>query len=97
MRVIGNVFMVLGGLIGAIIGLWGFIITLMIVNYAAGFWGVFIGFMFFPVTFTVAPLYALVQWGTWFPLILNYGGGITAALLLGLGKYLKEKEQGQPR
>ncbi|MFH1597021.1 MAG: hypothetical protein ABIG94_11765 [Pseudomonadota bacterium] len=91
MKIIGNVFMVLGGIIWAISGLWGLIISLKIVNYAAGFWGVIIGFFIFPVTFTAAPWYALVQWGTWFPLILNYGGLITGGLLFGLGTFLKEK------
>lgn len=38
-----------------------------------------------PVTFLAAPLYAGFAWGNWFLLVLNYGGGITAAILIGVG------------
>jgi len=35
-----------------------------------------------PVTFVAAPLYAGSAWGDWFPFVLNYGGGIVAAILI---------------
>jgi hypothetical protein len=71
-----------------IFGLWGLILSVAIVNYAAGFGGVVIGFFLFPVTLFSAPWYALVQWGSWYPLAVIYGGGIFSSILFGLGKLL---------
>lgn len=82
---LGSIFKVLAGIVFAIFGLWGLIIELAIVNQAAGFWGVVIGFLVLPITFAVAPWYALVAWGNWFPLVIVYGGGIAAAALFFIG------------
>ena len=74
------------GVIGYVVfGIWGLIIILSIINHAAGFWGVVIGFFILPVTFVAAPWYALVAFGTWFPLLVVYGGGIGASIFFGLG------------
>ena len=78
----------MGGITFAILGLWGLIIELSIVNQAAGFWGVVIGFFILPITFVAAPWYALVAWGNWFPLLIVYGGGIAAAVLFGIGSLI---------
>ena len=67
-------------------GIWGFLLSLAVVNQAAGFWGVVIGFLFFPITFAAAPWYAVVAWGNWFPLIISYGGFGVGNLLMVLGK-----------
>jgi len=92
MKTIGKVFMALGGIVWVVCGLLGFIISLAIVNNVAGFWGVVIGFAIAPVTFAAAPWYALVQWGNWFPLLINYGGGICGTLLWGIGSLINGKD-----
>jgi len=84
----GGIFKIMGGITFAILGLWGLIIELSIVNQAAGFWGVVIGFFILPITFVAAPWYALVAWGNWFPLLIVYGGGIAAAVLFGIGSLI---------
>jgi hypothetical protein len=74
------------GMIGYwIAGLLGFIISLGIVHQVVGFWGVVIAFLLAPITFAVAPWYALIAWGNPFPLILNYGGLLFCALLQYIG------------
>jgi len=89
---IGTFFKILGYVAYAIFGLWGFIVELAIVNYAAGFWGVVIAFVIAPITLVTAPWYALVAWGNWFPLLLVYGGGILAAVLCGIGTIISGNE-----
>jgi hypothetical protein len=85
MKAIGRLLKIISYIVYAIFGLWGFILSLSIINYAAGFWGVVIGFAFLPLTFVAAPWYALVQWGTWYPLTVNYGGIAIASVIYGLG------------
>ena len=68
-----------------IVGLLGFIISLSIVQEAAGFWGFVAAFVLAPVTFAAAPWYALVAWGNPFPLVLNYVGILFCFLLQYLG------------
>lgn len=82
---VGGILKILAVIAYFIFGIWGFIISIAIVNYAAGFWGVVIGFFIFPVTLCAAPWYALVEWGTWYPLIIIYGGGLFSSALWGLG------------
>jgi hypothetical protein len=84
-KLFGGIFKVFGGIAFFIFGLWGLIIELAIVNQAAGFWGVVIGFLILPITFVAAPWYALVEWGNWFPLLIVYGGGILAIVSFCIG------------
>ena len=88
--IFGGIFKVLGYIVAVIFGLWGFIIELTILCQVAGFGGVVIGFMLFPVMFLAAPWYALVAWGNWFPLLIVYGGGILAAVLFGIGSAIAD-------
>jgi hypothetical protein len=66
----------------------GFVLCLGIISKAAGFWGLVAALFLGPITFVAAPLYAGFAWDNWFPLVLNYGGGIAAAVLLGIGSAL---------
>jgi len=91
LKVLSYLLLSAGILIWGGAGLWGFFIELAIVNQAAGFWGVVIGIFILPVTLFAAPFYALVAQGTWFPLILIYGGGFTGLCLFGAGSFIKEK------
>ena len=83
---VGAIFMVGGWIAWVAFGIWGLLLDLAIVNHAAGFWGVVVGFFVAPVTFIAAPWYAAVAWGNWFPLVICYGGGIVASVLMLLGK-----------
>ncbi len=87
---LGQIFKIIGWIIFAITGVWGFILCLAIITKAAGFWGVVIGLMICPVTFVAAPLYAGFAWHDWFPLILNYGGSIVATFFWGIGYFIDE-------
>jgi len=86
--IIGKIFKIIGGIGYGVFGIWGLIIILSIINQIAGFWGVVIGFFIFPVTLVAAPWYALVAFGTWFPLFVVYGGGIGASIFFGLGSVI---------
>jgi hypothetical protein len=88
MRVIGRLFSVLGIVCYFFFGIWGFILALAIVYAAVGFWGFVIAFLLFPVTLIAAPWYALFHYGTWFPLVISYGGPIVAGILHSIGSSL---------
>lgn len=85
---IGKVISGLGTVCYCVFGVWGFILSLAIVNQAVGFWGFVAAFVLFPVTFVAAPWYALFHWGTWFPLEVSYGGFIAASILMSVGGFL---------
>lgn len=87
----GKMIKLLGYVGWTVFGLWGFIICLSIVNSVAGFWGVVLGFTIAPVTFLVAPWYALIAWGNPLPLIVGYGGGILSTCMFALGSWLEER------
>lgn len=87
-KVAGIPFKTLGVISGIIFGLWGLILLVAIVNEVAGFLGVVLGFMLFPIMFAAAPWYAGVVWGNWLPLMVCYGGGIFTAILFGLGSII---------
>lgn len=82
---VGYLIAGIGILVWVVGGLWGFVLCLAIVEEVLGFFGVVLGFVFFPVLFIAAPWYALVAWGNAFPLVVCYGGGIGGPLLFGLG------------
>ena len=86
--IIAGILKVIGGILYFGFGIWGLIIVLSIINHAAGFWGVVVGFFIFPVTLVAAPWYALVACGSWFPLLVVYGGGIIASVLYGFGSLI---------
>ena len=65
-----------------VVGLWGFFESVMIVFREAGFLGGVIGFCIFPITFTLAPWYEALVNSNWFPVMLIYGGGICATVLI---------------
>ena len=83
---IGKSIRFLGKALYWICGLIGIVISLSIIETAAGFWGFVVAFMLAPVTFIAAPWYALVHSGNPFPLVFNYGGFILSLLLQWLGE-----------
>jgi hypothetical protein len=84
----GRIATVLGTVCYVVCGILGFIVSLAIVSQSTGFWGFVIAFALFPVTFVAAPWYALFHWGTWIPLLINYGGFASAWLLRLIGEML---------
>jgi hypothetical protein len=71
-----------------VFGIWGFVLSLGIVHEAVGFWGFVIAFVVLPVTFIAAPWYALFHFGTWFPVLVTYGGFILSGILNAIGSAL---------
>ena len=70
-NILGNILLFSG------MGL-GFIYALIIVINEWGFGGAIAAFLFFPVAITVAPIYAVIAYGSWLPIIIVWG-------LIGLG------------
>ena len=88
-RSLGALLSGLGAVAFFAFGLWGFILELIIVNQAAGFWGIVVGIFVFPVTLVAAPWYALVARGDWLPLAVVYGGCAVAGLTVAAGGGLR--------
>jgi len=86
----------LGYVVFAVTGIWSFILELWIIYVAGGFGGFVLAFFLGPVTFALAPFYAGIAWGYWFPLVLGYGGGIVAWGLIAAGSVLGERRARQP-
>ena len=84
-RILGTLILVLGIVLWIIAGIGGLICSGFIVMEIAGFWGLVIGGTILPVTFTVAPWYALLEWGSPIPLIISYGGGIAGFVMFTIG------------
>lgn len=63
-------------------GVWGLALGLEIARTSAGAWGLVVASAFFPVTLAAAPWYALLMWKTWLPVLVVYGGGCVATLLV---------------
>ncbi len=82
---LGGFLKVLGYIVFAIFGLWGFILDLYVVYAAGGSSLLVIGILTGPITFLVAPWYAAIALGYWDPLIIGYGGGLVAWVLIGTG------------
>jgi len=82
---VGGILKTIAVIMWIVVGLAGFLLELIIVEEAAGFWGVVLGITFLPAVLLAAPWYALVAWGNWLPLLVVYGGGISAAILYGVG------------
>lgn len=51
-----------------------------------GFWGVFFGVLVLPLTVVLSPLVTLVDEADWLPLIVIWGGGISAFFIKSLNR-----------
>jgi len=91
MSTLGKFFKLVGWIVFSVAGLWGFFLCLAIIERVAGFWGLVTALLVAPATFIAAPLYAGFTWGNWFPFVLNYGGAIVAAILIGIGNAMSGK------
>jgi len=68
------------------------IVDLLAVYLTFGSLGVLLGIVLAPIVFVIAPWYAGLAHGFWWPLIREYGGLIVLALLF----FLTEKLLGAP-
>lgn len=82
---IGAIIKGAGYVAWVVFGIWGMLLCYAIVNQVAGFWGIVLGLTFLPMTFIAAPWYAALSWGNWLPLLIIYGGGISATVLFAVG------------
>ena len=86
---LGESLSILGTIFWWLCSIAGFFLSLAIVHEVTPNFFVFaIAFVFFPLTFAVAPFYALFHWGNWIPLAINYGGLIGSAILRAVGNRL---------
>jgi hypothetical protein len=90
---LGHVIIGLAYLGFVICGLCMSLVDLAIAGRAAGIWGMVIGIVLLPVTYLVAPWYALIAWGMWVPLVIEYGGGIISLLLFIIGSTLIARDE----
>ncbi len=63
---LGSILMLIGGVLGELYALY-------IVLIEFGLIGAVAAFIFFPIAIVVAPIYALLVYGAWFPLLVVYG------------------------
>jgi hypothetical protein len=65
-----------------LVSLYSLWVDIAFLNAVYGVSGVVIGFVVFPLTITLIPIYLLFAFGVWFPALVVYGGGILGALIL---------------
>jgi hypothetical protein len=65
-----------------LVSLYSLWVDITFLNVMYGFAGVVIGFVVFPLTITLIPIYLLFAYGAWFPALVMYGGGIIGALII---------------
>ena len=96
MDAFGRVLKGAGALVLIIIGIWGLVLSLDIITDVIGFWGMVAAVLLAPITFFAVPLYAGIEMGIWFPVLLNYGGSLLAVILMGVGNALDRGSSGSP-
>jgi hypothetical protein len=86
-----------GAVLFVVTGIWGLVLSLDIITDVIGFWGMLVAIILAPITFFAVPLYAGIALGIWFPVLLNYGGGLLAILLMAVGSRLDRDSAGLSR
>lgn len=79
--IIATILLIIGGLLSLII-------CFGIVKEVFGPVVSFLSLAVFPILLVMAPLYALLAWGNWFPIAFVYGLGITVTILFYIVKHL---------
>jgi len=77
--ILGTILMVIGVILGELYALY-------IVSIEFGLAGAVGAFLFFPIAIAIAPIYALLVYGAWFPLVVVYG-------LIGFGMFLNYRAE----
>ena len=85
LTILGAALSCLYAIAGGVWVIYVLVLQLEIVVDATGWgiWAVILGILFFPITFTVAPIYALIALDDAYPLIVTYGGA-GAFIILGV-------------
>ncbi len=73
-------------------GLWGFLLNISVIYQGEGIWGVLLGILLFPALFFLAPIYAIVVFGNWFPALVCYGGIVISLAIVGWAASLHDEE-----
>ena len=90
--------LLVGGILALIVvAIWGFVLCADVINEVAGYWGIVVGVAFFPLTLIATPWYAGAALDNWIPLLVCYGGGITAVIPLAIGLALGESADERAR
>ena len=90
MRAVGNSLRGTGWIAFVVVALWGLFLCIAFIAKAAGFWGIVAALLLAPITFLAAPLYSGFVLDDWFPVILNYGGGLVSMALVSIGDTISE-------
>ena len=88
----GGIFYLIGTLTMLAGGLVSLVICVGIVKEVFGPVVAFLSLVIFPVLIAVAPVYALVSWGNWFPVAVVYGIWIVVMALFGIARLISGKE-----
>jgi putative effector of murein hydrolase LrgA (UPF0299 family) len=81
----GAIFSILSAAVGLIGGFWGLIVCLGIISTKAGALAAILSLVLLPATLSIAPWYVAFAENNWFPVLLVYGSGVSAALLYQFG------------
>lgn len=87
----GIIFTGPGMLIYFVCGIWGAIICFQIIAENFGTIMAIISLILAPALLGLAPWYAGLFHGDWFPLLLIYGGGIVGTGLVAIGSSFADK------
>lgn len=81
----------MGYIVFGITSIWAFILSSQVLNLIGGFWLLFAGVIFFPITYLLAPWYAVYKWGQFGLVIIGYVGPMIAGLLVKIGENFHKK------
>ena len=68
------------------------IIDAQIIWYEWGYRGLLIAFMAYPLAFFAIPIFSVIKYGRWIPVLISYGGGLLGIILFGLGGEYNDEE-----
>ena len=88
----GGIFYLIGFLVMMAGSLVSLVICVGIVKEVFSPGVAFLSLAIFPVLIVLAPVYALVSWGSWFPIAVVYGIGIVVMVLFGIAGLISGKE-----
>ena len=76
-----------------IVGIWSFVLGIQVIYQGEGWLGLILGVIIFPALIYLAPIYAIIFFGNWFPALVAYGGSILCMFFAGkAGQYLSDDD-----
>lgn len=88
-EILGTLLFIIAMLSYVVGGIYTLIICLAIVREVFGQVVAFLSLLVFPVLIVLAPWYAFLSWGNYYPLLVVYGIWIISTIFAGLSKWLK--------